>query len=409
MSKTSIHAAYKTLLSTGRLTSNTGQAALVDRLARLQDSLVSSPDESQNGVYIYGSVGTGKSRIADLFAQTMPSGVTKRRIHFYEFMMDIHSRLHVARSQSTYRGDPLIEIGRRVREESKVLCFDEFQVTDIADAMILKRLFGAIWNAGGVMVSTSNRHPNMLYEKGLNRSLFLPFIAELQQRCEVWKLEGEQDYRMTMALNEIEKQTIFFTNKDEFLQSLLEATNSTPLTPLEIQVMMSRKFHVEAARSNANQLIVHGTFKSLCEANLGSMDYYALCKAAKTIYISGLRKFRADELDFVRRFITLIDLAYESKTRVICLLEVPLLEVFTNIVAGVDVRNAMEDMTVRGEGGSSSSMMCTFIGETEWSATGLEKASLASGGAGETDVRFAVGRAISRLHEMGSRTYGSID
>lgn len=409
MSKTSIHAAYKSLLTNGRLTTNPGQAALVNRLAKLQDNLVQFPDEPQNGVYIYGSVGTGKSRIADLFAHTMPSGISKRRIHFYEFMMDIHSRLHVARSQSTYRGDPLVEIGRKVREESKILCFDEFQVTDIADAMILKRLFGAIWNAGGVMVATSNRHPNMLYEKGLNRSLFLPFIAELQQRCEVWKLEGEQDYRMTMALGEAESENIFFIDQHAFQQSLAEATNNAPFQPLEIQVMMSRKLHVEGIKSKNDQLIVHGTFKSLCEANLGSMDYYALCKTAKTIYLSGLRKFRVDELDFVRRFITLIDLAYESKTRVICLSEVPLLEVFTNIVAGMDVKKAMEDMTVRGEGGSSSSMMSTFIGETEWSATGLEKASLASGGAGETDVRFAVGRAISRLHEMGSKAYGVLD
>lgn len=409
MSKTSIYAAYNTLLSTGRLTTNPGQAALVERLANLQHSLVESPDQPQNGIYIYGSVGTGKSRIADLFAHTMPSGVSKRRIHFYEFMMDIHSRLHLARSQSTYRGDPLVEIGRKVREESKVLCFDEFQVTDIADAMILKRLFGAIWSAGGVMVATSNRHPNMLYEKGLNRSLFLPFIAELQHRCEVWKLEGDQDYRMTMASSEKEREAVFFTREDEFQHSLLNAIKDIALEPVDIPVMMSRVLHVEGAKSDNGHLVVHGTFKSLCEANLGSMDYYALCKAAKTVYISGLRKFRADELDFVRRFITLIDLAYESKTRVICFSEVPLLEVFTNIVAGVDVKKAMEDMTVRGEGGSSSSMMSTFIGETEWSATGLEKASLASGGAGETDVRFAVGRAISRLHEMGSKAYGVVD
>jgi protein AFG1 len=408
MSKTSIHAAYKTLLTSGRLTTNPGQAALVNRLATLQNTLVESPDP-QNGVYIYGSVGTGKSRIADLFAATMPSGVSKRRIHFYEFMMDIHSRLHVARSQSTCRGDPLVEIGRKVREESRVLCFDEFQVTDIADAMILKRLFGAIWNSGGVMVATSNRHPSMLYQKGLNRPLFLPFIQELQQKCEVWKLEGEQDYRMTMASSEKEKETIFFTKQDEFLESRSTSTNNVPLKPLDIPVMMSRTLHIEGTKSERGDLIVNGTFTSLCEANLGSMDYYALCKAAKIIYISGLRRFRADELDFVRRFITLIDLAYESKTRVICLSEVPLLEVFTNIVAGVDVQKVMEDMTVRGEGGSSSSMMSTFIGETEWSATGLEKASLATGGAGETDVRFAVGRTISRLHEMGLKAYGGLE
>ncbi len=110
--------------------------------------------------------------------------------------MDIHMRLHHARSQTYYSGDPLIQIGRDVRNESRVLCFDEFQVTDIADALILRRLFGAIWESGGVMVSTSNRPPEKLYENGLNRSLFLPFIGELNRRCEIWEMKGDEDYRM---------------------------------------------------------------------------------------------------------------------------------------------------------------------------------------------------------------------
>jgi peroxisome-assembly ATPase len=332
MPKTSIHAAYKLLLDSGRLTTNPGQAALINRLAALQRTLVESSDP-QNGVYIYGAVGTGKSRIADLFAATMPREVSKRRIHFYEFMMDIHTRLHRARSQAHYSGDPLVQIGREVRNESRVLCFDEFQVTDIADAMILKRLFGAIWESGGVMVSTSNRHPTKLYEKGLNRSLFLPFIHELQQRCAVWKLEGDQDYRMTTASSEQERRAVFFTNKEEFWDSLSIATKGASLEPMAIPVMMGRTLHVEGTKiANGKSIIVHGSFKSLCEANLGSTDYYALCNKANTVYISGLRKFRADELDFVRRFIMLIDLAYESKTRVICLSLVPLFEVFANII-----------------------------------------------------------------------------
>lgn len=161
MSESVIHVAYKQLLSRGRLIANPGQNALVTRLASLQQTLLQSA-EPQTGLYIYGSVGTGKSRLADLFASTLPSQVSKRRVHFHEFMMDIHSRLHKARSLATYAGDPLVQIGREVRSESRVLCFDEFQVSDIADALILKRLFGAIWDSGGVMVSTSNRHPGKL-------------------------------------------------------------------------------------------------------------------------------------------------------------------------------------------------------------------------------------------------------
>lgn len=195
MTRTPLHAAYKKLLERRRLTPNPSQAALVDRLSRLQQSLAGL-NYDQGGLYIYGDVGTGRSRLADLFAATMSPSISTRRAHFHEFTMDIHSRLHHARSVAGYGGDPLPQIGREVQNESKVFCFDEFQVTGIADAMILKRLFGAIWDNGGVMVATSNRHPENLYERGLNRSLFLPFIKELQKRCEVWKVESDQDYRL---------------------------------------------------------------------------------------------------------------------------------------------------------------------------------------------------------------------
>jgi protein AFG1 len=161
--------------------------------------------------------------------------------------------------------------------------------------------------------------------------------------------------------------------------------------------------------------VVKGTFKDLCQQNLGTADYHALCRVASTIYLTGLRRFKADELDFIRRFITLVDLSYESKTRLILLSSVPLFEVFAEAApfsegampASGDLSKYIE-MSVKKGGGSSSSMMSTFIGDTEWSATGLP-ASLASGGAGETDVRFAIGRAVSRLFEMGSKSYGIQD
>jgi protein AFG1 len=224
MIRTPLHAAYKKLLERCCLTPSPSQAALVDRLSKLQQSLADL-NYDQGGLYIYGDVGTGKSRLADLFAATMPPSISTCRVHFHEFMMDIHSRLHHARSIAGYSGDPLLQIGREVRNESKVLCCDEFQVTDIADAVILKRLFGAIWNNGGVMVATSNQHPENLCERGLNRSLFLPFIKELQKRCEVWRVEGGRDYKMRTAGKEKERETVFFTDAQEFEESLLRATN----------------------------------------------------------------------------------------------------------------------------------------------------------------------------------------
>jgi protein AFG1 len=410
MSKSSLLAAYKKLLGKGRLAPNPSQSALVDRLSRLQQSLADSKYD-EGGLYIYGDVGTGKSRLADLFASTVAPSISTRRVHFHEFVMDIHSRLHRARSVAGYTGDPLIQIGRDVRYESKVLCFDEFQVTDIADAMILKRLFGAIWDSGGTKVATSNRHPEGLYERGLNTPLFLTFIKELQRRCEVWKMLGDQDYRMTTAGKEKEREIVFFTNAVEFEKSLFRATGGASLKAVTIPVMMNRELHVQAHTQNqATKSVAKSTFKELCEANLGSADYHALCQAASIVYISGLRQFKADEFDFVRRFITLIDLAYESRTRVVCLSSVPLFVLFQNIVPresppSTRLQEEMEEMSVRREGGSSSSMMSTFIGEMEWSATGLP-ASLASGGAGDTDVKFAIGRVVSRLFEMGSKVYG---
>ncbi|EME81432.1 uncharacterized protein MYCFIDRAFT_38267 [Pseudocercospora fijiensis CIRAD86] len=419
MSKTALQTAYAHLIQRGRLLPDIHQAALITRLDALQDELLRShnatlslipgqPTHAPRGLYIYGSVGTGKSRIMDLFATTLPSKISHRRIHFHEFMMDIHSRLHRARfsSSSSSGRDPLMGIGRTIREESEVLCFDEFQVTDIADAMILARLFAGIWLQGGVMVATSNRHPDALYENGLNRDVVLPFLREVQKRCEVWRVGGTQDYRMRGLPSAYERDENFLTESKRFYQKLEEALQGRHLGQVSIPVQGARVLDVSAVTSDGKRSVVSGTFEELCQSFLGSADYSALCSSTSTIFISGLRAFGPSDKDFVRRFITLIDLAYEAKTRVVCLSDVPLAEVFISI-ARSEQKKSGTSMHVKGEGGASSSMMSTFVGETEWSATGLMEASLATGGAGETDVGFAIGRAISRLYEMGSKAYGA--
>lgn len=410
--------AYHALLKRGRLSQNASQAALITRLSAIQHGLNADAASTPTGLYIHGSVGTGKSYLASLFTSTLPSHVSRRRAHFHEFMLDVHSRLHVARSSSSRYGsaDPLPVIGRQIHDESRVLCFDEFQVTDIADAMILQRLMGAFWAAGGVMVATSNREPEKLYEDGLNRELFLPFIAMLKYRCETWALGGTQDYRLLGRDTEGHGQKVFFTNAEEFRQSLDVSTNGQKLVSYEIPVMMGRKMVVNATPTDDDEtkLIVSSTFAQLCEGKLGAADYHALCRRTEVIYLDGLRRFRLSELDFVRRFITLIDLAYEAGTRVVILSDSTIDEAFADIVENERQRLMRKSgsltMSVKKGGGSSSSMMSTFIsGDTEWSATGLAEASLATGGAGETDVGFAIGRAVSRLHEMGSSMYGQLD
>ncbi|KAG9658767.1 AFG1-like ATPase, partial [Aureobasidium melanogenum] len=432
LTTTPLDSAYHALLKRGRLSQNASQAALITRLSAIQHGLDTSTStttttttttaSTPKGLYIHGSVGTGKSYLASLFTSTLPSHISRRRAHFHEFMLDIHSRLHIARSTSTRYGsvDPLPIIGQQIHSESKVLCFDEFQVTDIADAMILQRLMGAFWAAGGVMVATSNREPDKLYEDGLNRELFLPFIAMLKYRCETWALGGTQDYRLSGRESDAkgtQGQKVLFTDAAEFRQSLDSATKGQKLESYEIPVMMGRKMVVTATTTADNEqskLIVFSTFAQLCEAKLGAADYHALCRKSKTIYLDGLRRFRLSELDFVRRFITFIDLAYESGTRVIISSNATIDEAFAEIVENERQRVLRKSgglkMNVKKGGGSSSSMMSTFVdGETEWSATGLAEASLATGGAGETDVGFAIGRAVSRLHEMGSGLYGQTE
>ena len=434
MTKSALEAAYKGLLTRNRLRPDSHQQALVARLAGLQNELANTNNATLihrhppiSGLYIYGSVGTGKSRIADLFTATLPQEITRRRVHFHEFMNDIHHRLHIARQSPNYSGDPLIQIGKTIRQESRVLCFDEFQLTDIADAMIMARLFGSIWREGGVMVSTSNRHPSGLYENGLNRDVIMPFIREVQRRCEVWEIGGREDYRMASGAGGAgakERVETFLTDENVFQKRLEEAMGGNRLEQVSLSVYGSRKLEVQAvaaAKSNNDSKtptgspgrldLISGTFAQFCDKSLGPADYHALCSSTSTIFISGLRQFQSIDKDRVRRFITLIDLAYEKGTRVICHSTVPLGEVFVNIVP-VDskLQNKLAaGMRVKAGGGASSSMMSTFIGETEWSATGLADASLATGGAGESDVGFAVGRAISRLYEMGSSGYGIRD
>jgi peroxisome-assembly ATPase len=256
------------------------------------------------------------------------------------------------------------------------------------------------------MVSTSNRPPETLYENGLNRSVFLPFIAQLKKQSEVWKMEGTEDYRM---LDSKDRQRTFFTDQQAFQDEVDRAKAGR--NPIEhvIPVMMGRKLSLPALDTKEGETLVFSTFSNLCTRNLGAADYIALCREAKTIFMDDLRAFRARDLDYARRFITLVDAAYESGTKLGIHSSAPLDSLFKEITEAEKRRAGRmlhSNMQVKKGGGSSSSMMSTFVnGDTEWSATGLSEASLATGGAGETDVSFAVGRAVSRLYEMGSNIY----
>jgi protein AFG1 len=223
-------------------------------------------------------------------------------------------------------------------------------------------------------------------------------------------MEGTHDYRFQASSG---YQQTFFTDEDSFRLRVEKAKAGQTLTKHTIPVMMGRKLSLTATpvSGDVQSLAVYSSFSDLCAGNVGAQDYIAMCRKAKTVFLNGLHRFRARDLDYAKRFITLIETAYESGTRIFICSQDPLKDIFQEIVHVERKRsNSHSQMSVKKGGGSSSSMMSTFVsGDTEWSATGLAEASLATGGAGETDVVFAIGRAVSRLHEMGSSIYGQRD
>jgi peroxisome-assembly ATPase len=492
--------------------------------ARERIGRVVRPNTSPRGIYIHGSVGTGKSFLMDLFCRTVleddgatwkgsgsSSMVGRRKIvrwHFHEFMLEVHSRIHQFRQQRRRQqhlaspnkdhDDPVAAVALSFAKEARILCLDEFQVTDIADAMILKRLFTMLWGdsfsrIGMVVVATSNRHPKDLYEGGLNRSLFVPFIDTLHRHMDMIEMNGKQDYRRTSlgsmnagmdheqqpstgpshpsgqsppspALSEPtllrgqrRQQSYFFPfGSEETRQRLAEifladggGENGGVNEPVQhpngtrIPVRMGR--HVVVPRSNEGKKIGWFDFDSLCGRPLGAADYWAICEHYSTVIVDRVPQLDASKFNEARRFVTLIDALYESRTRLVLAAQVPLDRLLVHFEATVETQDGDEEiavgplerpredpnrdpddgrrrsavpaaavtsddnrdgetMFVEGKGGSSSSAATTMIrtrdgGSMEWSATGRVGVSLAQLST-VREVSFSFQRAESRLVEM---------
>ena len=384
------------------------------------------------GMYIHGSVGVGKSFLMDLFyaSVTVPDDdsccnndthshkhakITKRRVHFHEFMLDVHHRIFVYK-QKHPRGDAIPIIAQQLAQEAQLLCFDEFQVTDIADAMILKRLFLLLlldWNV--VVVATSNRPPDALYEGGINRSLFLPFIEILKHTSDIISMEdSRKDYRLETRAG---GQSYFWSNKDvrgdnninNNMQAQLEEIFGGTASGTEaeiIPVLFGRT--VQVAR--LNDRCAWFDFSELCYQPLGAADYISLCRRFPVLIMDRVPQLDANHLNEARRFVTLIDACYESRTRLVLAAQVPLDELFVDFEAQVESIDGDEELFVSEKGGSSSSFATTMIrtkeGEyLEWSATGRIGVSLAQLSAAN-DLAFSFRRAASRLVEMGGKEWG---
>jgi cell division protein ZapE len=236
----------------------------------------------------------------------------KRRAHFNEFMGDVHDRIHVVRRRNG-AGDPTAVVAKAMAAEAQLLCLDEFSVTDIADAMILSRLFGELFAAGVTLVATSNTAPQELYRDGLNRGLFLPFIDMLERRCDVIALKGETDYR----LEKLTAGEVYVAPLGAAATASLDATFRW-LTGLdrgdgEILRVKARDILVPQAANG----VARFAFADLCEAPLAAGDYLAIARAFHTMVIDGIPVIRPEQRDVAKRLILLIDTLYDHRVNLI--------------------------------------------------------------------------------------------
>ncbi|MFM9862091.1 MAG: cell division protein ZapE [Micropepsaceae bacterium] len=312
---------YRALVAEKKLTGDPAQERVSAALATLATKLENPGRKSlfgfgrapppPRGLYIHGPVGRGKSMLMDLFYENV-SVAPKRRVHFHDFMADVHVAVKHWREQ-----DPGNEIARTaagIRANASLLCFDEFQVQDIADAMILARLFETLFEAGIVVVATSNRHPRSLYENGINRQLFLPAIALIEKHMDVMCLDGPIDYRLA----HLERARVYFTPLSADATAALDAvwhdlTGVTHGEPGELDVLGRRLKVPEQARGAARF-----TFDELCVAALGPQDFLAIADSFHAIVVNDIPRLTPETRNEAKRFVTLIDALYERNAKLIC-------------------------------------------------------------------------------------------
>ena len=325
-------ARYRALLGSGDLNPDPAQAQAIEKLQTLHHRLARyQPDQGQGwtrrlfgrgqkepaprGIYIYGDVGRGKSMLMDLFYDGAPIE-KKRRVHFHEFMGEVHARIDKFRktpAKERQGGDPLPPIAMDIAAATWLLCFDEFEVRDIADAMILGRLFARLFELGVVMVSTSNRAPDDLYKGGLNRQLFLPFIKNLKSRQDVLCLEGLKDHRQAR----MHGVPVYHTPLDDAAHGELDAafenlTDQQSGEGAEIKVKGRTLKIPQQAKG-----VARFNFADLCEKPLGTHDYLALTKHFHTIILAGIPALGPDKRNEARRFVLLIDILYDNAIKLV--------------------------------------------------------------------------------------------
>jgi len=313
---------YRGLVASGVIEADPAQAAAALRLDEVAlklrrwrrreglAALLRGSDPPPKGLYIFGSVGRGKTMLMDLFFEATTFR-PKRRVHFHEFMAEVHDRITAARKDMP--GDPIPHVADAMARKARLICFDELHVTDIADAMILGRLFKSLLEAQVVVVATSNVPPSELYKNGLNRPLFLPFIDLITQHMDVEELQAAKDFR----LEKLAGRRLYFTPADAQAKAEMdrlwsELTGNHPGAPVDLDVK-GHKVHVPLASMG----VARFAFPELCARPLGANDFLHIAHTFHTLLIDGIPSFANVQRDVIRRFINLIDTLYDSR---VCLI-----------------------------------------------------------------------------------------
>jgi cell division protein ZapE len=335
-----LRALYEARSAEGTIRPDPAQARAVERLEALHQALAAyappppnwrrwlsrlrlgeSGGPAPKGLYLWGPVGRGKSMLLDLFFETAPLA-HKRRVHFHAFMLEVHNRIEQQRRAGAR--EPVLAVAAGLAAEATLLCFDEFQVNDIADAMILERLFRAVLDAGTVVVATSNRHPERLYENGLQRDRFLPFIALLQERLDIVELDTGRDYRLARMAG---KPTYFYPLDGTARQALTKAFAAlTDGLPIGSETLMVMARPLVAPRVAGN--VAWFGFKELCARPLSAVDYLALAERFAGLVVEGIPRLPPTRRNEAQRFHILIDALYEARTLFVASSEVPPQEIY---------------------------------------------------------------------------------
>jgi cell division protein ZapE len=323
---------YQARLERGELKPDPAQAPALAALSRLEDELEGAGEPRlvatlfrrppPRGVYLWGQVGRGKSMLMDLFFAGAPAE-RKRRAHFQAFMAETHALVERWRNGGaavrreifgqTRGDDPVPPVAALIASRTRLLCFDELQVNDIADAMILGRLFQALFERGVVLVATANRPPDDLYKDGLNRQLFLPFIAMLKEKLEVVRVAGPLDHR----LDRLKSAGVYFQPLDAANEARFDALWAAMLDGAEETGVTLEVLGRQLRLPHATGRLLRASFASLCGAALGPQDYLAIAERFHTVFLEAVPLLGSDFRDQARRFIMLIDALYEARVRLV--------------------------------------------------------------------------------------------